>query len=150
MGTGRRGGHRVTLLLAGLLLLVLSGCSQHAATEDDLIHALTEAHSALGASVLALDQLDQGRATRAITETVLEDMSKQVSDAQHTIDPIKISSDAERTDRDATATVLAAGSAAVLEARDELALHDRSVSPDGLIAADVATTNLLNRLREDE
>ena len=149
MSTGRRGGHRVAALLAGLLL-VLSGCSQHAATEDDLIHALTEAHSALGASVLALDQLDQGRTTRAVTETALEDMSKQMSDAQHAVDPIKISSDGERADRDAAGTVLAAGSAAVLGARDELALHDRSVSPDELIAADVATTNLLNRLREGE
>ena len=112
------------------------------------MHALTEAHSALGASVLALDQLDQGRATRAVTKTALEDMSKQVSDAQHAIDPIKIGSDAERADRDATSTALAAGAAAVLSARDELALHDRSVSPDELIAADAAVTSLLDRLRE--
>ena len=41
-------------------------------------------------------------------------MSKQVSDAQHAIDPIKIGSDAERADRDATSTALAASAAAML------------------------------------
>ena len=46
------------------------------------------------------------------------------------------------------ATALAAGAAAVLGARDELALHDRSASRDELIAADAAITNLLDRLRE--
>ena len=147
MTTGRRGGHRVAAVLAGLLLAI-SGCSQHAATEDDLMHALTEAHSAIGASVLALDQLDQGRATRAVTQTALEDMSKQVSDAQHAIDPIKIGSDAERADRDATTSALAAGAAAVRGARDELALHDRSASRDDLIVADAGITSLLDRLRE--
>ena len=133
-------------MLAGLLF-ALSGCSQHAATEDDLIYALTEAHSALGASVLALDQLDQGRATRAVTETVLEDMSKQMSDAQHAIDPIEISNEVERGDRDATSAALAAGVAVLLDARDELALHDRSVGRDRLIAADARITGLLDRLR---
>ena len=135
------------MLLAGLLL-ALSGCSQHAATADDLMHALTEAHSALGTSVLALDQLDRDETTRAATETALEDMSKQVSDAQHAIDPIKIGNDAERADRDATSTVLAAGAAALLGARDELALHDHSANRDELIAADAGITDLLDRLRE--
>jgi hypothetical protein len=147
MTTGRRSRHRLAAALAGLLL-VISGCSQHAATEDDLMHALTEAHSALGASVLALDQLDQGRTTRAVTETALEDMSKQMSDAQHAVDPIKIGSAAERADRDATSSVLAAGAAALLGARDELALHDHSASRDDLIAADKGVTDLLDRLRE--
>lgn len=147
MTTGRRSRDRLAAALAGLLL-VISGCSQHAATEDDLIHALTEAHSALGASVLALDQLDQGRTTRAVTGTALEDMSKQMSDAQHAVDPIKIGSDAERADRDATSSVLAAGAAALLGARDELALHDHSASRDDLIAADKGVTDLLDRLRE--
>jgi len=147
MTTGLRARHRVAAVLAGLLLAI-SGCSQHAATEDDLMHALTEAHSALGASVLALDQLDHGRATRAVTQTALEDMSKQVSAAQHALDPIEIGSDTERADRDAAAAVLTAGAAAVLGARDELALHDRSVSRDELIAADAGITSLLDRLRE--
>ena len=139
MSTARSGGCRVATLIAGLLL-ALTGCSQHAATEDDLMQALTEAHSALGASVLALDQLDRGRTTRAAAQTALEDMSKQVSDAQHAIDPIKIGNDAEREDRDATSAALAGGAAATLNARDELALHDRSVSRDELIAADAVVT----------
>jgi hypothetical protein len=134
-------------MLCGLLL-ALTGCSQHAATIDDLMHALADAHSALGSSMLALDQLDRGRTTRAVTETALEDMSKQVSDAQHAVDPIKIGSDAERADRDATTSALAAGAAALLGARDELALHDRSASRDELIAADTGITSLLDRLRE--
>ena len=109
---------------------------------------MTETHSALGTSVLALDQLDQGRSTRAATKTALEDMSKQVSDAQHAIDPIKIGSDAERVDRDATSAALAGSAAAILSARDELDLHQRAVNPDELIAADAAVTSLLDRLRE--
>jgi len=147
MSTAAGGRRRVATLIA-VLLLALTGCSQHASTEDDLEHALTETHSALGTSVLALDQLDQGRTTRAATKTALEDMSKQVSDAQHAIDPIKVSSDAERADRDATSTVLAGSAAAMLNARDELDLHDRAVNPDELIAADAAVTSLLDRLRE--
>jgi len=142
------GGRRLVATLIAVLLLALTGCSQHASTEDDLAHALTETHSALGTSVLALDQLDQGRTTRAATKTALEDMSRQVSDAQHAIDPIKVSSDAERADRDATSTVLAGRAAAMLNARDELDLHDRAVNPDELIAADAAVTSLLDRLRE--
>ena len=147
MSTARGGGYRVATLVAGLLL-VLTGCSQHAATLDDLTHALTEAHSALGASILALDQLDRGRSTRAVAQTALQDMSKQVSDAQHMIDPIKIGSDAEQVDRDATSTALAGAATATLNARDTLALHDRSVNRDQLMAADAAVTSLLVRLRE--
>ena len=147
MSTAAGGRRRVATLIA-VLLLALTGCSQHASTEDDLEHALTETHSALGTSVLALDQLDQGRTTRAATKTALEDMSKQVSDAQHTIDPIKVSSDAERADRDATSTALAVSAAAMLNARDELDLHDRAVNPAELIAADATVTSLLDRLQE--
>ena len=147
MRTAAGGGRRVATLIA-VLLLALTGCSQHASTEDDLEHALTETHSALGTSVLALDQLDQGRTTRAATKTALEDMSRQVSDAQHAIDPIKVSSDAERADRDATSTALAVSAAAMLNARDELDLHDRAVNPAELIAADATVTSLLDRLQE--
>jgi len=147
MRTAAGGGRRVATLIA-VLLLALTGCSQHASTEDDLEHALTETHSALGTSVLALDQLDQGRTTQAATTTALEDMSKQVSDAQHAIDPIKVSSDAERADRDATSTALAVSAAAMLNARDELDLHDRAVNPAELIAADATVTSLLDRLQE--
>ena len=147
MSTAAGGRRRVATLIA-VLLLALTGCSQHASTEDDLEHALTETHSALGTSVLALDQLDQGRTTRAATKTALEDMSRQVSDAQHAIDPIKVSSDAERADRDATSTALAVSAAAMLNARDELDLHDRAVNPAELIAADATVTSLLDRLQE--
>ena len=81
-------------------------------------------------------------------QTALEDMSKQVSDAQHVIDPIKIGSDAEQADRDATSAALAGAATATLNARDALALHDRSVNRDQLMAADAAVTSLLVRLRE--
>lgn len=147
MSKGRRGAQRVVVLLAGLVF-ALSGCSQHAATADDLEHALTEAHSALATSVLAIDQLNHEETTRAAAATALEDMSKQLSDAQHAIDPIKIGNDAERADRDAANSVLAAGAAALLGARDELAIHERAANRNGMIAADAAITDLLDRLRE--
>jgi hypothetical protein len=38
-----------------LCLVLLCGCSQQSAAKDDLVHALTEAHSAIASSLLALE-----------------------------------------------------------------------------------------------
>ena len=56
---------RVLVRAAGLALslCLLSGCSQQAAATDDLIQALTESHSALASSVLALQLYQQQRFT---------------------------------------------------------------------------------------
>ena len=69
---------RVLKRTAGLVLLLslICGCSQQAAATDDLIHALTDAHSAIASSILGVNLYDQHRSTRAATETLLDDMAK--------------------------------------------------------------------------
>jgi hypothetical protein len=58
---------RVSGWAAGLVLSLglICGCSQQSAATDDLIHALSEAHSAIASSVLAIGLYDQQRITRA-------------------------------------------------------------------------------------
>ena len=102
---------RVLVRAAGLALLLclLSGCSQQAAATDDLIQALTESHSALASSVLALQLYQQQRFTRAATETVLGDMAGQITDAERALEPVKINSPQSEADRDAALAAIHAG-----------------------------------------
>ena len=102
------------------VLLLGGGCSQQAQARDDLVHALAEAHSALGSASLALDLLAESRITRAAAETAVDDMSQQISDAHHQLEPIRVDSDAQQADRDAAVQAVAAGFAALLLVRDEL------------------------------
>ena len=127
-----------------LLLCLLSGCSQQAAATDDLIQALTESHSALASSVLALQLYQQQRFTRAATETVLGDMAGQITDAERALEPVKINSPQSEADRDAALAAIHAGVAALLTSRDELeqrgsvgnttALKDAGGQVDSLLA----------------
>jgi hypothetical protein len=50
---------------AGLVvsLSLMCGCSQLVAATDDLIHALTNAHSAIASSILGINLYDQHRST---------------------------------------------------------------------------------------
>jgi hypothetical protein len=54
---------RVSGRAAGLILSLglICGCSQQSAATDDLIHALSEAHSAIASSILAIELYDQQR-----------------------------------------------------------------------------------------
>jgi hypothetical protein len=74
---------RVSGRAAGLILSLglICGCSQQSAATEDLIHALSEAHSAIDSSILAIELYEQQRSTRAVTETLLEDMAEQIVDA---------------------------------------------------------------------
>lgn len=47
--------------VAGLIISLglLCGCSQQAAAREDLIHALSDAHSAIASSILAIELYDQ-------------------------------------------------------------------------------------------
>src|SRR6187455_2934940 len=89
---------------AGLALSVclLSGCNQQRAATDDLIQALTESHSAIASSVLALQLYQQQRSTRAVTETVLGDMAGQIVDAESALEAVKIEGQQVESDRDTT------------------------------------------------
>jgi hypothetical protein len=104
---------RVLVRAAGLavLLCLLSGCSQQAAATD-VIQALTESHSALASSVLAIQLYQQQRFTRAATETVLGDMAGQITDAERALEPVKINSPQSESDRDAALAAMSSSSVA--------------------------------------
>jgi hypothetical protein len=107
--------------LAGLLgsLILLCGCSQQSSATDDLIHALTETHSAIASGILAIELYDQQRSTRAVTETVLGDMAKQAADAESALEPVSVESEQIKSDRDAALAAIHAGVAALLTSRDD-------------------------------
>ena len=134
------------VVAAVLLLISLIGCSQRASTRDDLRHALTAAHSAISSCLAALDTYQRGRSTRAATETVLDDMSAEIADAQRQLETVSIGADADRIERDMTAAVLDAGATAVLDARDGLQLHDTTGTRAALQAAGADINRLLQQL----
>jgi hypothetical protein len=107
--------------VAGLVgsLILLCGCSQQSSATDDLIHALTETHSAIASSILAIELYDQQRSTRAVTETVLGDMAKQAADAESALEPVSVESEQIKSDRDAALAAIHAGVAALLTSRDD-------------------------------
>jgi hypothetical protein len=76
-----------------LCLVLLCSCSQQSAAKDDLIHALTEAHTAIASSLLALELYDQQRSTQAVTETLLGDMTKQAVDAERALESVSVDSE---------------------------------------------------------
>ena len=108
--------------VAGLIISLglLCGCSQQAAATEDLIHALSDAHSAIASSILAIELYDQQRTTRAVTETLLGDMAEQMVEAERALEPVSIASEQTQADRDAALAAVQAGVAAVLTSRDQL------------------------------
>jgi hypothetical protein len=107
---------------AGLILSLglMCGCSQQAAATEDLVHALSEAHSAVASSILAIELYDEQRMTRAVTETLLGDMAEQIVDAEHALEPVSVNSGQTQSERDAALAAVHAGVAAVLTSRDQL------------------------------
>jgi hypothetical protein len=99
---------------------LLCGCSQQAAATEDLIRALSDAHSAIESGILAIELYDQQRTTRAVTETLLGDMAEQMVDAERALEPVSIASEQTQADRDAALAAVQAGVAAVLTSRDQL------------------------------
>jgi hypothetical protein len=135
-------------LIVLAVLLVGGGCSQQAQARDDLVHALAEAHSALGSASLALDLLAGSRITRAAAETAVDDMSQQIGDAQHQLEPIRVDGDAQQADRDAAMRAVAAGVAALLQTRDELRQgQSTSDARSALAQADMEVMALSTRLQ---
>jgi hypothetical protein len=130
-----------------LCLALLGGCSQQAAATEDLIKALSDAHSAIASSILAIELYDQERSTRAVTETVLGDMAGQIVDAESALEPVKIGSDQTQSDRDAALAAVQAGVTAVLASRDELKLHGAVQSTAELESAARQVDSVLADLR---
>jgi hypothetical protein len=134
--------------VGGLVLcaVLLAGCSQQSSATDDLIHALTETHSAVASSILAIDLYDQQRSTRAVTDTVLGDMAKQAVDAESALESVSVDSPQLQSDRDAALAAIQSGVAALFTSRDNFSQHG-AVDTADLKSADQQVNDVLNQLR---
>ena len=126
---------------------LLCGCSQQAAATEDLIHALSDAHSAITSSILAIELYDQQRTTRAVTETLLGDMAEQMVDAERALEPVSIASEQTQADRDAALAAVQAGVAAVLTSRDQLEQQGAVDNTADLESAGQQVDAILSQLR---
>jgi hypothetical protein len=135
--------------VAGLVgsLILLCGCSQQSSATDDLIHALTETHSAIASSILAIELYDQQRSTRAVTETVLGDMAKQAADAESALEPVSVESEQIKSDRDAALAAIHAGVAALLTSRDDFSQNGSTGDTAVLKSASQQVDDVLSELR---
>ena len=140
---------RVSGRAAGLVLslLLLCGCSEQAAATDDVIHALSEAHSAIASSIIGIDLYDQQRATRAVTETLLDDMAEQLVDAERALESVSIASEQTQSERDAALAAIHAGAAAVLTSRDQLQQRGAVGNAADLESAGNQVDSVLGQLR---
>jgi hypothetical protein len=143
---------RVSGRAAGLILSIglLCGCNQQAASTEDLIQALSEAHSAIASSILALELYDQQRSTRAVTETLLGDMTEQIVDAERALEPVSIDSEQTESDRDAALAAVHTGVAAMLTSRDQLEQHGAVTDTAGLESAGRQVDAVLGKLRSNQ
>jgi hypothetical protein len=132
-----------------LSLGLLCGCSQQAAATDDLIHALTDAHSAIASSILGIDLYDQDRSTRAATETLLDDMAKQIADAERSLEPIGVDSETQ-SERDAALAAIHTGGTALLTSRDQLDQRGAVDNTADLESAIQQVDDLLSQLRASQ
>jgi hypothetical protein len=128
-------------------LVLLCGCSQQAAATEDLIRALSDAHSAIASSILAIELYDQQRTTRAVTETLLGDMAEQMVDAERALEPVSIASEQTQADRDAALAAVQAGVAAVLTSRDQLEQQGAVDNTADLESAGQQVDAVLSQLR---
>jgi hypothetical protein len=126
---------------------LLCGCSQQAAATEDLIRALSDAHSAIASSILAIELYDQQRTTRAVTETLLGDMAEQMVDAERALEPVSIASEQTQADRDAALAAVQAGVAAVLTSRDQLEQQGAVDNTADLESAGQQVDAILSQLR---
>lgn len=112
-----------------------------------MIHALSDAHSAIASSVLAIELYDQKRTTRAVTETLLGDMAEQMVDAERALEPVSIASEQTQADRDAALAAVQAGVAAVLTSRDQLEQQGAVDNTAALESAGQQVDAVLSQLR---
>jgi hypothetical protein len=82
---------------------------------------------------LALDLLDTGAATRAVTETTFIDMSRQLASAQKSVVELDLSSSADAGLRDDTLDAVNKGTAAVLAGRDCVQLDNPCVAAEAAL-----------------
>lgn len=120
------------LLLAAVLL---AGCAtQQGGVPGDLSRAAQQAGSAAASGSLSLSAFVDGRGTRALTATALQDMLNEVADAQDAVDSLSVGTSDEHALREEARGAIGRASDALVEAR---ALVDGAISPPGgrLVAA---------------
>jgi hypothetical protein len=140
----RRDAWRVAGLT--LALTLLAGCSQSAASRDDLDHALVESHSALVAAQMALDTLHHHRTTSAATEVAVQDMAQQIADAARALEPVTIGGSRDQGDRDLAFVAVTSGESALLTVRDQLSAQGEA-DPAPLAAAAARVDKALEQVR---
>ena len=140
---------RVSQWSVGLVLSLslVCGCSQQAAATDDLIQALTDAHSAIASSILGVNLYAQHRSTRAATETLLEDMTKQIADAERSLEPVSAASEKTELERNAALAAVHDGTAALLTSRDQLEQRGAVGNMADLESSGHQVDDLLGQLR---
>lgn len=140
---------RVSQWSVGLVLSLslVCGCSQQAAATDDLIQALTDAHSAIASSILGVNLYAQHRSTRAATETLLDDMAKQIADAERSLEPVNVGSEKTELQRDAALAAVHDGTTALLTSRDQLEQRGVVGNVADLRSAAHQVDDLLDQLR---
>jgi hypothetical protein len=112
-----------------------------------LIHALSDAHSAIASSILAIELYYQQPTTQAVTETLLGDMAEQMVDAERALEPVSIASEQTQADRDAALAAVQAGVAAVLTSRDQLEQQGAVDNTADLESAGQQVDAVLSQLR---
>ena len=120
VGTRRRSG----FLRAGViaLVLLLGACSGSSSVRDTLLQASRDATAAVHTAAAALDALDKGRITRAVAQTALIDMTKQVASSADQVTQLELSAPGDQEMRDTVRAATAKGSSAVVAGRDCLQL----------------------------
>ena len=87
----------------GLLFVLLGGCSGGVA--QDLIDPMEQARAAVQSEQMALQLLGEQRLTRAVTQTLFDDMTEELTAAEKGISQASVSSPSDASLRD---TALAA------------------------------------------
>jgi hypothetical protein len=121
------------LIGSALVVCLLQGCAGASAVQDTLLQATIDTEAAVRSGSLALDLLDTGAATRAVTETTFIDMSRQLASAQKSVVELDLSSSADAGLRDDTLDAVNKGTAAVLAGRDCVQLDNPCVAAEAAL-----------------
>jgi uncharacterized protein involved in response to NO len=131
----RRSGWAGGLLAA----VVLSGCSAGAGPEQ-LLTPAQDALSASSSAVLALDLLDGGRLTSAVTQVALQDAVDQLASDEQTVLGLSVSSPGQEPTKAAVVEAIHRAATAAGEAGDAVATSTSTQA--GREALKDATTSL--------
>lgn len=129
----------VIAVLGFVLVLILAGCTTASGgVQGKLSRALDECSSATATVRLTLKQLDEQKATSALSAATVENMLTEITKARDSTAELSASSARERSQRGTTLGLMNSAVAAVLGARDAISAKDpkaRRVAEKGLDTA---------------